>query len=150
MCSADINNLGSIVATLALGEEPHKIAASQALLVSTLSISNCLGRLIVGGLSDWFVHDCPETMRFARIWFYVPIAGVFVLSQVMAGAATTLEALPLPTILTGLAYGGLFASSPVVCLERFGMRSFAANNGWLTLAPSVFGTSGILPHQESR
>lgn len=72
--------------------------------------------------------------------FPVPVAGLFVVSQLLAGSATGVDELLLPTILIGLSYGGLFAISPVVCLERFGIASFATNNGILTLSPSVFAS----------
>jgi hypothetical protein len=122
--------------------DPRTVAASQAHLVSLLSICNCLGRLAAGFSSDFMTHHCPNHMRFARIWWYVPIAVLITLSQLVGSYANSVEGwrgLGLPTALTGFAYGSLFAISPVVCLERFGIRSFGLNNGLLTLAPSVFG-----------
>ena len=70
----------------------------------------------------------------------VPTASLFVLSQLLASMASTIEGLALPTMLLGIGYGALFAVSPVVCLERFGLASFATNNGLLMLAPSISGT----------
>lgn len=159
----DLNNLGSVLQlcrlstsaylfpncstiTITLASlsamEQREVVASQAHLVSLLSVCNCLGRLAAGFSSDYMTHHCPNHMRFARIWWYVPTAVLFTISQLVASHANSVEGwrgLGLPTALTGFAYGSLFAISPVICLERFGIRSFGLNNGLLTLAPSVFG-----------
>ncbi|SCV71423.1 BQ2448_3011 [Microbotryum intermedium] len=156
MCSswAVINNIGTQVATFLISEKPRTVAASQAHLVSLLSICNCVGRLAAGFSADFFTHHVALEYRFQRIWWYgesvqsavllqsrttVPTASLFVISQLFARGADGVESLLLPTALTGFAYGAMFALSPIVCLERFGVRSFATNNGLLTLAPSVFG-----------
>ncbi|SGY60781.1 BQ5605_C007g04484 [Microbotryum silenes-dioicae] len=159
-----INNIGTQVATFLIGENPRTVAASQvrssprsakvtnddsglnsgqnplqAHLVSLLSICNCLGRLAAGFSADHFTHHVSVEWRFQRIWWYVPTALLFVISQLFARGADGVDSLLLPTALTGFAYGAMFALSPIVCLERFGVRFFATNNGLLTLAPSVFG-----------
>ncbi|GAA5949666.1 hypothetical protein JCM3765_002746 [Sporobolomyces pararoseus] len=137
-----INNLGTVTVTLAdEGTDPRSIAKMQAHLVSLLSICNCLGRLAVGFTSDLFLHHVPERYRFARVWWLAVTAFLFIISQVLAGRAETIEGvhgLALPTALTGFAYGNLFGSVPVVGLERFGVLNYATNNGYLTLSPAVF------------
>lgn len=153
---ADINNLGTVVTTLASpNEDPKSVARSQAHLVALLSVFNCAGRLLVGFLADTFTHHAPERVRFARIWWLVATASGFAVSQVLAGQAERVEGLgglALPTAVLGLAYGSLFGNMPVVCLERFGGASFATNNGLLTMSPSLsapfvnllFGVSALL------
>ncbi|GAA5995010.1 uncharacterized protein JCM10292_004485 [Rhodotorula paludigena] len=136
-----INNLGTIALTLSPPEtDPSQVALVQSRLVSLLSIFNCLGRLAIGLTADFFTHHAP-VCRFARIWWLVATAGLFVASQVLAGQAERVDGfggLTLPTMMVGTAYGTLFGAVPVVCLERFGMRDFSANNGFLTLSPAVF------------
>jgi len=120
-----INNLGTVTVTLAdEGTDLRSIATMQAHLVSLLSICNCLGRLAVGFLSDIFLHHVPERYQFARVWWlctYTFIlcdeistdasfsqtavtAVLFIISQVLAGRAETIEGvhgLAIPTALTG-------------------------------------------------
>ncbi|GAA5908174.1 uncharacterized protein JCM6883_004295 [Sporobolomyces salmoneus] len=137
-----INNLGTVTVTLAEeGTDPRAIATMQAHLVSLLSICNCLGRLAVGFTSDLFLHHVPDRYRFARVWWLAVTACLFIVSQLLAGRAETIEGvhgLALPTALTGFAYGCLFGAVPVVGLERFGVASYATNNGYLTLSPAIF------------
>ncbi|GAA5834299.1 hypothetical protein JCM9279_004277 [Rhodotorula babjevae] len=133
-----INNLGTLVVTLSPPDAaPLDVALAQSRLVSLLSVLNCAGRLAVGFTSDFFTHHAGPA-RFPRVYWLVVLAGVFVVSQLVAGRAERVEDLALPTAIVGAAYGMLFGSSPVVCLERFGLKSFSFNNGWLMLSPSVF------------
>jgi len=65
-------------------------------------------------------------MRVSRVWLLVPMTVAFILSQVLARSATSLRGwrgLTTPTVLTGISYGWLFAVSPVLCLDRFGISS---------------------------
>ncbi|KAI5478285.1 serine carboxypeptidase [Pseudohyphozyma bogoriensis] len=143
-----INNIGTMAKTLAHGESnPKKVALAQASLVSLLSIFNCTGRLASGFLSDYFVHHAPAHMRFARIWWLVPIAALFTLTQLLTGWTTEVEGwtgLGLPTALIGFSYGALFGIVPTLTLEAFGMKSFSENNGYVSLSPAVFGNSANL------
>ncbi|GAA5926454.1 hypothetical protein JCM3775_001022 [Rhodotorula graminis] len=133
-----INNLGTLVVTLSPPDAaPLDVALAQSRLVSLLSVLNCAGRLAVGFASDFFTHRAGPA-RFPRVYWLVVLSGVFVLSQLVAGRAKRVEDLTLPTAIVGAAYGMLFGSSPVVCLERFGLKFFSGNNGWLMLSPSVF------------
>ncbi|GAA5914802.1 hypothetical protein JCM8208_005708 [Rhodotorula glutinis] len=133
-----INNLGTLVVTLSPPDAaPLDVAPAQSRLVSLLSVLNCAGRLAVGFASDFFTHHAGPA-RFPRVYWLVVLAGVFVVSQLVAGRAERVEDLALPTAIVGTAYGMLFGSSPVVCLERFGLKFFSGNNGWLMLSPSVF------------
>ncbi|GAA5958967.1 hypothetical protein JCM21900_000713 [Sporobolomyces salmonicolor] len=137
-----INNLGTVTITLAdENADSRAVGRAQAHLVSLLSVCNCLGRLAVGLGSDFFLHHAPTKFRFARVWWLVVTATLFVVSQVFAGHTETVEGfrgLAVPTALTGFAYGNLFGSVIVVGLERFGLKNYATNNGFLTLSPSIF------------
>ncbi|TKA55386.1 hypothetical protein B0A53_02310 [Rhodotorula sp. CCFEE 5036] len=137
-----INNLGTMVTTLASPEEDSvAVVKKQASLVSLLSLMNSAGRLAIGFTADFTTHHAPDRIRFARIWWLLATAGGFVVSQILAGKAERIDGfggLAVPTIAVGFSYGTLFGLVPVVMLERFGIRDFAQNNGWLCLSPSVF------------
>jgi len=120
-----INNLGTLVVTLSPPDAASlDVALAQSRLVSLLSVFNCAGRLAVGFASDFFTHRAGPA-RFPRVYWLVVLAGVFVVSQLVAGRAERVEDLALPTAIVGAAYGMLFGSSPVVCLERCVSLSFA-------------------------
>lgn len=105
-----------------MGSDPKSIAKLQASLVSLLSIFNCLGRLLSGFCSDYFAHHVAEEYRIARVWWLVPMASMFVASQLMASITSTAEGaagLALPTAITGLAYGQLFGLMPILSIEWY-------------------------------
>lgn len=139
---ADINNLGTMVTTLASPDEDAiAVVKKQASLVSLLSLMNSAGRLAIGFTADFTTHHAPDRIRFARIWWLIATAGGFVASQVLAGRAEHVDGLgglAVPTVAVGFSYGTLFGLVPVVMLERFGIKDFAQNNGFLCLSPSVF------------
>lgn len=143
-----INNIGTVARTLAETEaDPVSVSRSQAFLVSALSVSNCAGRLLAGFTGDWMAHHAPTHLRLPRVWMLVPMTCLFVVSQTLARATSAVQGwhgLTPPTIVTGLAYGALFAISPALCVDRFGVASFGRNNGILTLAPAVFGNAANL------
>lgn len=145
-----INNCGTVVRTLApVGMDPAVVRQTQTKLVSLLSLSSCAGRLAAGfsvsrelrpallgivadssasphAQGDWLAHHAPLHMRISRVWLLVPMALGFIVSQLLARSAESIEGwggLTPPTILTGLCYGWLFAVSPVLCLDRFGINS---------------------------
>ncbi len=141
---AYINNLGTLTRSLAGPMAPRQVAAHQATLVSLLSVANCLGRLVSGGASDFFLHRAPRRVRFPRVWWQLMTAAAFLASQVAASRATAVagvRGLVLPTLLTGFAHGSLFGMSGVLVIGRFGMNAFSFNNSMLALAPAVFGKS---------
>ncbi|GAA5980617.1 hypothetical protein JCM10908_001709 [Rhodotorula pacifica] len=137
-----INNLGTMVTTLASSEEDSvAVVKKQASLVSLLSLMNSSGRLAIGFTADFTTHHAPDRIRFARIWWLIATAGGFVVSQMLAGKAEHIDGiggLAVPTMAVGFSYGTLFGLVPVLMLERFGIKDFAQNNGWLCLSPSIF------------
>ncbi|GAA6039131.1 hypothetical protein JCM8097_005341 [Rhodosporidiobolus ruineniae] len=151
-----INNLGSVVRSLALSSttplsppSPASLALTQSRLVSLLSFCNFLGRLLSGFGSDYLVHHPHPGRRVTRVWWLVFTGCLYTASQVAAVHATRVDGwmrgLWAPTVLTGLAHGSLFGISGIIGLERFGMASFSSTNGILALAPALFGqTTNLL------
>ncbi|GAA5906019.1 hypothetical protein JCM8208_006319 [Rhodotorula glutinis] len=152
-----INNLGTVVRSLALATrtaDPSlldlppaaSVALLQSRLVSLLSIFNFLGRLLSGFLSDTLLHSPPRPLpRIPRVAFLPLTASILVSSQLVALRTAHAEHLWAATALTGLAHGCLFGISGIVGLERFGLKSFSQTNGFLALAPALFGqTTNLL------
>ena len=154
-----INNVGTMVQALATAEAARtfsrtveslataEIAPSvplstmQAHLVTVLSIFNCAGRLFSGFTSDYFIHRAPESFRFPRLVWLSIVSALFIISQLAALNARSVDGLVYPTAMVGFSYGALFGIMPVLCLEAHGVASFSGNNGLLSLAPAVGGQS---------
>lgn len=111
------------------------LARLQATQVSTISVWNCAGRILVGIVTDVAKHR----YGIRRIWFMSAVALVACVSQVVALYTTEVGSLWIVSSLLGLAYGGLFGLAPVVCLEWFGIASFSLNWGLVSLSPILGG-----------
>lgn len=126
-----INNVGSIAQALYAHANPttfdtpageEAAAKLQATNVSSTSIGNCLGRILIGVLADigrnkWGV---------SRPTFLCAVAGAFVFSQLVAAHIDDPDSLWIASGLLGLAYGGLFGLCPVIIIEWFGLGACAA------------------------
>jgi len=98
--------------------------------IIVFSVFNTLGRLIVGMVSDKFLH------KFSRPLWLVVVASLMALSQVYY----YLSNIPLlfgAVVVHGLAYGGTFALVPTLTCEIFGLKNFGANYGFVGLAPAI-------------
>ncbi|KAM0747397.1 MFS general substrate transporter [Meredithblackwellia eburnea MCA 4105] len=139
-----LNNLGTMINTLwlTLDAPLGKIPAAQADLVSTFSICNAIGRIVIGATSDYFSHRAPPRFRFERVWFAVPVSALFALSLFLASRTDYVKGwhgLIVPTAMMGCSYGFLWGLMPVLCLDWFGLKSYSSNNGLLVLSPALFG-----------
>ncbi|KAJ9107002.1 hypothetical protein QFC19_002870 [Naganishia cerealis] len=122
-----INNVGSVVLALAnhppslldTFPDPREVAKVQARQVSVISIWNCLGRIIMGLVSDF----AKTRYGVNRVWFTLAIALLFLASQLSVQMTTDMYALSLVSALLGSAYGMLFALLPILVLEWFGLGS---------------------------
>lgn len=108
-----INNLGNLATALGAAKD------GQDVYVVLLSVSNCVGRLAMGTLSDVFAS------RLIRPGFLT----IAVLS--MAGAtallsASNLTSLYAGSIWVGASYGAFWSVGPPLVADRFGARAFAA------------------------
>lgn len=131
--------LGSSVGLMVIGNIT-KIAVTQAniidtgllaIMVSFLAITNYLGRLIGGKMSDnigrinaLFVVFVLQMINMAAFAFYQNLALLF-----------------LGIILVGFCFGTLLSVMPALCADQYGLKNFGLNYGILFLA---WGFSGIL------
>ncbi|KAJ9114715.1 hypothetical protein QFC22_005591 [Naganishia vaughanmartiniae] len=125
-----INNVGSVVLALANapsavgpgggGVDPIQVAKVQATQVSVVSIWNCLGRIMMGLVSDF----AKTRYGIDRVWFIPTIALLFLASQLSAQMTQDMFTLSRVSGLLGTAYGMLFALLPIIVLEWFGLCKF--------------------------
>ena len=127
--------------------DPSIAARWQATQVSTISITNFLGRIFIGLISDYskYIHNLP------RSYCVTLVALMFFLSQLVTISITSISTLWIASLLLGLAYGSLFSLFPTVCLEWFGMRKPLCKRNFshpLTTIPSssLCRKLGILVH----
>ena len=119
-----INNVSQMVAALG--------ATNGALFVSLLGISNCLGRMI-GGLA-------ANTTRkwIARTWWLTLFCVVMACAQLLI-VTGSLPLLYPAAVLTGMAYGACWSTTPPLASDIFGNANFAGIYQCLGLAPA-FGS----------
>ena len=98
--------------------DPSAVARWQATQVSTISVSNFLGRIFIGLISDYTKH----AYSLPRSYSLTLISLVFFLSQLVIISVTSISSLWIASLLLGLAYGSMFSIFPTVCMEWFGMR----------------------------
>lgn len=129
-----INNLGAL--TKVLGAS----ADGQDVYVILLSVSNCLGRLLVGVFSDAF------SKRISRPWIFLYCVLVMICGQITLAFAD-LNSLYLGVILTGLAYGSFWSIGPSLVADRFGVKNFASLYNvvtiWTSAASYIFSSAMV-------
>ncbi|KZT23204.1 MFS general substrate transporter [Neolentinus lepideus HHB14362 ss-1] len=134
-----INNVGSISEALSAKGNPNydQIEASrwQASQVSTVSITNCLGRFLVGILADF----AKNQLHLPRSYCATVVSTLFLISQLTAISIGDVSELWKASALLGLSYGSMFGLYPTLCIEWFGMPHFSENWGFLSLAPLLGG-----------
>ncbi|KAG7441608.1 MFS general substrate transporter [Guyanagaster necrorhizus] len=134
-----INNVGSMSQALFAHNNPtydeNGAVPWQAAQVSAISIMNCLGRIIIGLLSDFAKHHY-ETPRCYSLML---VSLLVLISQILASQIDDVRFLWQASSLLGLAYGSIFGTYPTLCIELFGMPHFSENWGYISLAPMVGG-----------
>ncbi|KAJ2780460.1 hypothetical protein H4R18_003442 [Coemansia javaensis] len=103
--------------------------------VAVVSLGSFAGRLTIGLVAD----TCKRVWSLPRSGILVIVVFCVVLSQVVAGTATTLPALLVASALTGLSYGFMFGFMPTLVSVWFGTRHFGSN--WGTASAGI-GFSG--------
>ncbi|KAK7689988.1 hypothetical protein QCA50_006630 [Cerrena zonata] len=105
----------------------------QAKQVSSISIFNCMGRIIIGLIADTSRH----IYHTPRSYFIPLVSLLFVISQMTALSITEVDGLWKASSLLGLSYGCLFGLFPAVTIEWFGLHHFSENWGFMSLAPVI-------------
>ena len=131
-----INNLSSILVSINEGHLSKSALSSRtSLLVGALSIANCIGRVAFGSSSDAVV----PRVGIPHASFLCLAMSMMVVAQALnAFVFLSLESVWATTIVTGLAYGGLFAIGPT-CVSRFSLKFFATNWSITSTAAGVGG-----------
>ncbi|KAI0655262.1 MFS general substrate transporter [Cubamyces menziesii] len=134
-----INNVGAISQALFANKNPDydeiKAAQWQATQVSTVSVMNCLGRILIGVIADF----TKVKLRLPRSACIVLVAFMFVVSQLMCFSIDRIGDLWKASALLGVAYGGLFGLFPTLVIEWFGLPHFSENWGFVSLSPMLGG-----------
>lgn len=120
----DINNAGSIAQALYADNNPDydevKSAQLQALQVSTISVMNCAGRILIGIIAD----ITKNYFKLPRSFCISLVAFLFVISQIAVYMVEDVNNLWKASALLGLAYGSLFGLFPTITIEWFGLRKY--------------------------
>ncbi|KAF7322348.1 NmrA domain-containing protein [Mycena chlorophos] len=134
-----INNVGSMSQALYAKANPtyDDVEASkwQAAQVSTISVMNFSGRILIGLLSD----TIKNRFGLPRSYSLLVVSTLFFLSQLLAMQISAVEDLWKASVLVGLSYGTIFGLFPTVCIEFFGLAHFSENWGYLSLSPLAGG-----------
>ncbi|KAL2916664.1 hypothetical protein HK105_203778 [Polyrhizophydium stewartii] len=133
-----INNIGSIVIALTAdsGGGSASATTSQALMVSLISLFNCMGRIVTGVLSD------RAQLRYGtpRIAFLVGSGAVILAAQLMGLLfVSSIPALAVCTCVLGFGYGAVFSSTPAIVSQWFGVRHFGSHWGYFQIGPAMGG-----------
>ena len=108
-------------------------AATAAVFVGLLSVSNTLGRLILGPLSDRFGRYNTMLFQFAVIG-----AAMFALTMFSGGAFIA------ALLFISACYGGFTSMIAPVCADNFGLKYHPVNYTFLYVA---YGLAGVIGPQ---
>ncbi|KAF9068493.1 major facilitator superfamily domain-containing protein [Rhodocollybia butyracea] len=136
---ADINNVGSMAQALYVSRNIDSYndvdaAQWQATQVSTISLMNFSGRVLIGLLSDLV----KSRFNLPRSTLLILVAFIVLSSQVAAAYIEDVRILWRASALLGLGYGSMFSLYATLCIEWFGLPHFSENWGYLSLSP-LFG-----------
>ncbi|KIK91177.1 hypothetical protein PAXRUDRAFT_831061 [Paxillus rubicundulus Ve08.2h10] len=134
-----INNVGSISQALYAKANPmyDDLEASkwQAAQVSTVSIGNFAGRILIGLISDF----TRNRLHLPRAYCLCIVSSLFIISQAFAIGISSVQSLWMASSLLGLAYGSLFGICPTIVIEWFGLAHLSENWGFVSFAPLIGG-----------
>ena len=133
-----INNLSSVMVSIAAGSlADSTLSSATSLQVGALSIGNCLGRILFGTSADVLV----PRLGIPHATFLVGTLALMTAAQALnAFFYLSTATIWIPTILTGLAYGGTFSIGPT-CIARFSLAYFATNWAIGSTAAGVGGNA---------
>ncbi|KAG1838706.1 major facilitator superfamily domain-containing protein [Suillus subalutaceus] len=134
-----INNVGSISQALYAKGNPDydelEALRWQAAQVSTLSVCNFAGRILIGLIADLIRFR----LCLPRAYCFCIVSTLFVVSQLSAISINDVAHLWKATALLGLAYGSLFGIAPTIVIDWFGLSHLSENWGFISLSPLVGG-----------
>jgi len=134
-----INNAGSIAQALLAHNNPAYDDAEsstwQAAQVSSLSLANFCGRVLIGIAAD----TTKSRLRVPRSFCLPLVATLFILSQLVLMAIGDVGHLWMASVLVGFAYGCWYGLLPTISIEWFGLAHFSENWGIVSLFPIVGG-----------
>ncbi|KAF9067639.1 major facilitator superfamily domain-containing protein [Rhodocollybia butyracea] len=133
-----INNVGSMAQALYTYRNVDRydaIDASQwqAKQVSTISLMNFSGRILIGLLSDFI----KSRFGLPRSTLLILVAFILLCSQVASAYIEDVSILWRASALLGLGYGGMFSLFATLCIEWYGLPHFSENWGYLSLSPLI-------------
>jgi len=121
---SDINNVGSIAQALFAHNNPAYDDAEsstwQAAQVSSLSLANFCGRVLIGIAAD----TAKSRLRVPRSFCLPLVATLFILSQLVLTAIGDVGHLWMASVLVGLAYGCWYGLLPTISIEWFGLGAW--------------------------
>jgi MFS family permease len=106
-------------------------AAALAGIVSLIAVSNTLGRVVGGALSD----------RIGRVNCLLLILVLQALNMLFFASYSSLSQLIVGVVLTGLCFGTILSVMPALCADLFGLKNFGMNYGVLFLS---WGLAGVV------
>lgn len=104
------------------------------LIVSLLALSNALGRVGGGILSDKLGRENTMLLVFS----------LQLLNMLAFVHYTNLSLIALGTVIAGLSYGSLMSVFPSTTADRWGLKNYGTNYGVLYLAWGISGVVGPL------
>ncbi|GBB84527.1 hypothetical protein RclHR1_01110012 [Rhizophagus clarus] len=136
-----INNVGTIIKSLYFSHSSDlsvlpPIYELQNSHVFVLSIFSCLGRLSIGFISDM----ARLLLKIPRLTFFI-LSGVWIfLAQLLIiFYVDDLYKLMVVTIFVGFGFGNLYAITPIIISEWFGIKNFGSNWGIIACVPAFGG-----------
>ncbi|KAI6106166.1 major facilitator superfamily domain-containing protein [Pisolithus croceorrhizus] len=134
-----INNVGLISLALFAEANPdyeeEEASKLQAAQVSTLSVGNFVGRILIGLISDF----TRSKFNLPRAYSLCIVSSLFIISQAFAIGISNVGTLWMATAFLGFAYGSLFGALPAITIDWFGLAHLSENLGYLSLAPLIGG-----------
>ncbi|GLB43770.1 putative nodulin-like [Lyophyllum shimeji] len=133
------NNVGTMSQALyarsAVEYDPVEAARWQATQVSTFSLLNFAGRILIGLVADYG----KNSFGFPRSYALVLVSSLYFISQLMAANIDGIANLRMASAMVGLSHGSVSSLFPNVCLEWFGMAHFSENFGYIAVSPIISG-----------
>jgi hypothetical protein len=126
-----IYSVGFMVKALLHFSGESSIQAEQHFQVSILSIFNCAGRLLCGALGDLISNQFKKS----RVWVLFFSVLCLAVVQVLGFLLKDEQYLGIVSSLNGFGYGFIWASTPQILIELFGVNALSFGWGFINLSP---------------